>query len=425
MAEPLAERLRPRTLDDYIGQQHLVGQGAVLRKMIDAGRISSFILWGPPGVGKTTLAQIIAHRLETPFYTLSAVTSGVKDVRDVIERAQKGRFFNEASPILFIDEIHRFSKSQQDSLLGAVEKGVVTLIGATTENPSFEVIRPLLSRCQLYVLKSLEKDDLLQLLDRAITKDVCLKEMDITLQETDALLRFSGGDARKLLNILELVIEASDKSKPIVIDDKMVAERLQQNPLAYDKDGEMHYDIISAFIKSIRGSDPDAALYWLARMIEGGEDPKFIARRLVISASEDIGLANPNALLLANAAFDAVQKIGWPEGRIPLAEATVYLATSPKSNSAYLGIDAALELVRRTGNQPVPLPIRNAPTQLMKQLGYHDGYLYPHDFPGHFTPQQYMPDALVDERIWHGQHSPAEEKLYERMVNYWGERYKQ
>ena len=425
MAEPLAERLRPRTLDDYIGQQHLVGQGAVLRKMIDAGRISSFILWGPPGVGKTTLAQIIAHRLETPFYTLSAVTSGVKDVRDVIERAQKGRFFNEASPILFIDEIHRFSKSQQDSLLGAVEKGVVTLIGATTENPSFEVIRPLLSRCQLYVLKSLEKDDLLQLLDRAITKDVYLKEMDITLQETDALLRFSGGDARKLLNILELVIEASDKSKPIVIDDKMVAERLQQNPLAYDKDGEMHYDIISAFIKSIRGSDPDAALYWLARMIEGGEDPKFIARRLVISASEDIGLANPNALLLANAAFDAVQKIGWPEGRIPLAEATVYLATSPKSNSAYLGIDAALELVRRTGNQPVPLPIRNAPTQLMKQLGYHDGYLYPHDYPGHFTPQQYMPDALVDERIWHGQHSPAEEKLYERMVNYWGGRYKQ
>ena len=425
MAEPLAERLRPRTLDDYIGQQHLVGQGAVLRKMIDAGRISSFILWGPPGVGKTTLAQIIAHRLETPFYTLSAVTSGVKDVRDVIERAQKGRFFNEASPILFIDEIHRFSKSQQDSLLGAVEKGVVTLIGATTENPSFEVIRPLLSRCQLYVLKSLEKDDLLQLLERAITKDVYLKEMDITLQETDALLRFSGGDARKLLNILELVIEASDKSKPIVIDDKMVAERLQQNPLAYDKDGEMHYDIISAFIKSIRGSDPDAALYWLARMIEGGEDPKFIARRLVISASEDIGLANPNALLLANAAFDAVQKIGWPEGRIPLAEATVYLAPSPKSNSAYLGIDAALELVRRTGNQPVPLPIRNAPTQLMKQLGYHDGYLYPHDYPGHFTPQQYMPDALVDERIWHGQHSPAEEKLYERMVNYWGERYKQ
>ncbi len=425
MAEPLAERLRPRTLDDYIGQQHLVGEGAVLRKMIDAGRISSFILWGPPGVGKTTLAQIIAHKLETPFYTLSAVTSGVKDVRDVIERAQKGRFFNEASPILFIDEIHRFSKSQQDSLLGAVEKGVVTLIGATTENPSFEVIRPLLSRCQIYVLNSLGKDDLLNLLHRAITEDIILKERKIELQETGALLRYSGGDARKLLNILELVVEAASSTEPIVITDQLVAERLQQNPLAYDKDGEMHYDIISAFIKSIRGSDPDAALYWLARMIEGGEDPKFIARRLVISASEDIGLANPNALLLANAAFDAVQKIGWPEGRIPLAEATVYLATSPKSNSAYLGIDAALGLVKRTGNQPVPLPIRNAPTQLMKDLGYHDGYIYPHDYPGHFTPQQYMPDALVNERLWHGQHSPVEEKLYERMVNYWGDRYKE
>jgi putative ATPase len=424
MAEPLAERLRPRSLDDYIGQQHLVGEGAVLRKMIDAGRVSSFILWGPPGVGKTTLAQIIAHRLETPFYTLSAVTSGVKDVRDVIEKAQKGRFFTEASPILFIDEIHRFSKSQQDSLLGAVEKGIVTLIGATTENPSFEVIRPLLSRCQIYVLKPLEKDDLLKLLNRAITQDIILKERQIVLKESDAILRYSGGDARKLLYILELVIEAASEKDDIVITDQLVAERLQQNPLAYDKDGEMHYDIISAFIKSIRGSDPDAALYWLARMIEGGEDPKFIARRLVISASEDIGLANPNALLLANAAFDAVQKIGWPEGRIPLAEATVYLATSPKSNSAYLGIDAALDLVRRTGNQPVPLPIRNAPTQLMKELGYHDGYLYPHDFPGHFTPQQYMPDALVTERLWHGQHSPVEEKLYERMVNYWGERYK-
>ena len=424
MAEPLAERLRPRSLDDYIGQQHLVGEGAVLRKMIDAGRVSSFILWGPPGVGKTTLAQIIAHRLETPFYTLSAVTSGVKDVRDVIEKAQKGRFFTEASPILFIDEIHRFSKSQQDSLLGAVEKGIVTLIGATTENPSFEVIRPLLSRCQIYVLKPLEKDDLLKLLNRAITQDIILKERQIVLKESDAILRYSGGDARKLLNILELVVEAASEKDDIVITDQLVAERLQQNPLAYDKDGEMHYDIISAFIKSIRGSDPDAALYWLARMIEGGEDPKFIARRLVISASEDIGLANPKALLLANAAFDAVQKIGWPEGRIPLAEATVYLATSPKSNSAYLGIDAALDLVRRTGNQPVPLPIRNAPTQLMKELGYHDGYLYPHDFPGHFTPQQYMPDALVTERLWHGQHSPVEEKLYERMVNYWGERYK-
>ena len=423
MAEPLAERLRPRTLDDYIGQQHLVGEGAVLRRMIESGRISSFILWGPPGVGKTTLAQIIAHKLETPFYTLSAVTSGVKDVRDVIEKAQKGRFFNEASPILFIDEIHRFSKSQQDSLLGAVERGIVTLIGATTENPSFEVIRPLLSRCQLYVLKSLEKDDLLQLLERAITKDLILKERKIELKETDALLRYSGGDARKLLNILELVVES--ESGDIVITDELVEQRLQQNPLAYDKDGEMHYDIISAFIKSIRGSDPDAALYWMARMIEGGEDPQFIARRMVISASEDIGLANPNALLLANAAFDTVMKIGWPEGRIPLAEATVYLATSPKSNSAYLGVDAALDLVRRTGNQPVPLPIRNAPTQLMKDLGYHDGYKYPHDYAGHFTPQQYMPDTLQNERIWHGQHNPTEEKMYQRMVNYWGKRYEE
>ena len=424
MAEPLAERLRPRTLDDYIGQQHLVGEEAVLRKMINAGHISSFILWGPPGVGKTTLAQIIAHRLETPFYTLSAVTSGVKEVRDVIEKAQKSRFFNETSPILFIDEIHRFSKSQQDSLLGAVEKGIVTLIGATTENPSFEVIRPLLSRCQVYVLNSLEKEDLIKLLHRALTEDIILKERKIKLKDTDALLRYSGGDARKLLNILELIIEASNPDEELVITDQLVGERLQQNPLAYDKDGEMHYDIISAFIKSIRGSDPDAALYWLARMIEGGEDPKFIARRLVISASEDIGLANPNALLLANAAFDAVQKIGWPEGRIPLAEATIYLATSPKSNSAYLGIDSALDLVRRTGNLPVPLPIRNAPTKLMKDLGYHDGYQYPHDFPGHFISQQYLPDALVSERLWHGQHSPIEEKLYERMVNYWGDRYK-
>ena len=421
MAEPLAERLRPRTLDDYIGQQHLVGEGAVLRRMIDSGRISSFILWGPPGVGKTTLAQIIAHKLETPFYTLSAVTSGVKDVRDVIEKAQKGRFFNEASPILFIDEIHRFSKSQQDSLLGAVERGVVTLIGATTENPSFEVIRPLLSRCQLYVLKSLEKADLLKLLDRAISKDVILRERKIELKETDALLRYSGGDARKLLNILELVVES--ESGDVVITDELVVARLQQNPLAYDKDGEMHYDIISAFIKSIRGSDPDAALYWMARMIEGGEDPQFIARRMVISASEDIGLANPNALLLANAAFDTVMKIGWPEARIALAECAVYLATSPKSNSAYLGIDAALALVRETGNQPVPLPIRNAPTQLMKELGYHDGYKYPHDYPGHFTPQQYMPDELQDRRLWHGQHSPQEEKLWQRMVNYWGKRF--
>ena len=391
MAQPLAERLRPRTLDDYIGQKHLVGENAVLRKMIEAGRITSFILWGPPGVGKTTLAQIIANKLETPFFTLSAVTSGVKDVRDVIEKAQKGRFFNEASPILFIDEIHRFSKSQQDSLLGAVERGIVTLIGATTENPSFEVIRPLLSRCQLYVLKSLDKDDLLQLLDRAIHTDVMLRERHIELRETAAMIRYSGGDARKLLNILELPPPPSPDGDVVITDD-IVVSRLQQDPLAYDKDGEMHYDVISAFIKSIRGSDPDAALYWLARMIEGGEDPKFIARRLVISAAEDIGLANPNALLLANAAFDAVNKIGWPEGRIPLAEATVYLATSEKSHSAYLAIDKALDLVRRTGNQPVPLHLRNAPTKLMADLGYHDGYLYPHDYPGHYVAQQYMPD---------------------------------
>lgn len=424
MSEPLAERMRPRSLDEYVGQKHLVGEGAIMRKMIDAGRISSFILWGPPGVGKTTLAQIVAQTLKVPFYTLSAVTSGVKDVREVIERAKNGRFFNSASPILFIDEIHRFSKSQQDSLLGAVEKGIVTLIGATTENPSFEVIRPLLSRCQLYILKSLNKDDLQELLHRAITQDVELKEKDITLEETGAMMRYSGGDARKLLNILELVVESAG-SDHIVITDKMVEERLQQNPLAYDKQGDMHYDIISAFIKSIRGSDPDAALYWMARMIEGGEDPQFIARRIVISASEDVGLANPNALLLANAAFDTVMKIGWPEARIALAEAVVYLATSPKSNSAYLGIDAALAKVRETGNLPVPLHIRNAPTKLMAELGYHDGYKYPHDYPGHFTPQQYLPNEIQSERFWHGQHSPAEDKLYNWMVTCWGDRFKE
>ncbi len=394
----------------------------MLRKMIDAGRVPSFILWGPPGVGKTTLAQIIANRLDTPFFTLSAVTSGVKDVREVIDKAGRSRFFDSASPILFIDEIHRFSKSQQDSLLGAVEKGVVTLIGATTENPSFEVIRPLLSRCQLYVLKPLDESDLMELVNRAITKDMELKQRKIELKETGAMFRYSGGDARKLLNILELVVEASPTDEVVITDD-IVVNRLQQNPLAYDKDGEMHYDIISAFIKSIRGSDPDAALYWLARMIEGGEDPKFIARRLVISAAEDIGLANPNALLLANATFDAVMKIGWPEGRIPLAEATVYLATSAKSNSAYLGIDKALEVVRRTGNQPVPLHLRNAPTKLMKDLGYHDGYKYPHDYPGNFTRQQYLPDALGRERLWHGQHNPHEDKLIKRMIDCWGERF--
>ena len=420
--EPLAERLRPRNLDEYIGQKHLVGQGAVLRRMIDSGHVSSFILWGPPGVGKTTLAQIVARKLDVPFYTLSAVTSGVKDVRDVIQKASQNRFFNTSSPILFIDEIHRFSKSQQDSLLGAVEKGVVTLIGATTENPSFEVIRPLLSRCQLYVLKSLDKSDLEELLQRALTTDVELKKKDVVVEQSEALMRYSGGDARKLLNILELVVESAGDNR-VVIDNDTVVECLQQNPLAYDKDGEMHYDIISAFIKSIRGSDPDAALYWMARMIEGGEDPQFIARRMVISAAEDIGLANPNALLLANAAFDTVMKIGWPEARIPLAECAVYLATSAKSNSAYLGIDSALATVRQTGNQPVPMHLRNAPTQLMADLGYSDGYKYPHDYPGNFARQQYLPDELQQHRFWQPQHSPAEEKLCQRMKALWGERF--
>ncbi len=423
MVKPLAERLRPKTLDEYIGQKHLVGENAVLRNMIEAGRVVSFILWGPPGVGKTTLALIVANQLKVPFYTLSAVSSGVKEVRDVIDKAKHSGFFNSNAPVLFIDEIHRFSKSQQDSLLAAVEQGVVTLIGATTENPSFEVIRPLLSRCQLYVLKSLEKEDLLELLHRAVTEDAELKKLDIHLKETGALLRYSGGDARKLLNILELVVGAAKKT-PIEITDEDVERCLQRNPLAYDKDGEMHYDIISAFIKSIRGSDPDAALYWLARMIEGGEDPKFIARRLLISAAEDVGLANPNALLLANAAFDAVSKIGWPEGRIPLAEVTVYLATSAKSNSAYCGIADALSLVKKTGNQPVPLHLRNAPTKLMADLGYHDGYKYVHDYPGNFAVQQYLPDALSDERIWHAGHSPSEEKMYQRMLQCWGDRYK-
>ena len=419
--QPLAERLRPQTLDEYVGQKHLVGQGAVLRKMIDSGHISSFILWGPPGVGKTTLAQIIANKLNTPFYTLSAVTSGVKDVRDVIERAKNNRLFAQESPILFIDEIHRFSKSQQDSLLGAVEKGVVTLIGATTENPSFEVIRPLLSRCQLYILKPLEKDDLLELLHRAITTDIELKKREIDLKETTAILRFSGGDARKLLNILELIVESESNGKPVAITDQLVTERLQQNPMAYDKGGEMHYDIISAFIKSIRGSDPDAAIYWLARMVEGGEDPAFIARRLVISAAEDIGLANPNALLLANACFDTIMKIGWPEGRIPLAETTIYLATSPKSNSAYMAINEALGIVQSTGNLPVPLHLRNAPTKLMKELGYGKEYQYAHDFSGHFVRQQYLPDQLQGTRIWQAQDNAAEKKLAERMKQLWGE----
>jgi putative ATPase len=401
---PLAERMRPKTLDEYIGQKHLVGEGAILRQMIESGNIASFILWGPPGVGKTTLARIIAHQLQRPFYTLSAVTSGVKEVRDVIDKAKRNASLNSGlfapadgrSPILFIDEIHRFSKSQQDSLLGAVEEGTITLVGATTENPSFEVITPLLSRCQVYVLKSLDKDDLLELMYRTLTQDEYIRSLGLQVQETEAVLRYSGGDARKLLNIIELVSNSGVK----IINNETVTKQLQQNPVAYDKDGEMHYDIISAFIKSIRGSDPNAAIYWLARMIEGGEDPKFIARRLVISASEDIGLANPNAMLLANTCFDIVNKVGWPEGRIPLAETTIYLATCKKNNSAYLAIDAALAKVRETGNLPVPLHLRNAPTSLMKELGYSDGYKYPHDYPGHWVEQQYMPDELVGTEFW-------------------------
>ena len=422
MNQPLAERMRPRTLDDYVGQKHLVGQGAVLRKMIESGRIPSFILWGPPGVGKTTLAQIIASRLEAPFYTLSAISSGVKDVREVIDKAKSNRFFNTVSPILFIDEIHRFSKSQQDSLLHAVETGVVTLIGATTEDPSFEVIRPLLSRCQVYVLKSLDKEDLLSLMHKAITEDILLKEKKFDIKETDALLRFSGGDARKLLNIIDLLVSANE-AEVVEVTDEAVVERLQENPAAYDKGGEMHYDIISAFIKSIRGSDPDAAIYWLARMVAGGEDPEFIARRLVISAAEDIGLANPNALLLANACFDALKKIGWPEGRIILAETTVYLACSAKSNSAYLAIDEALALVNRTGNLPVPLHLRNAPTKLMSELNYGKEYKYAHDYEGHFVKQAYLPHEVENERLWIGQSNASESKLIQYMKSLWGDRF--
>lgn len=421
---PLAERLRPQTLDEYIGQKHLVGEGAVLRQMIESGNLSSFILWGPPGVGKTTLARIIAHQLERPFYTLSAVTSGVKEVREVIDKAKRTAAMNTGifaattdrrSPILFIDEIHRFSKSQQDSLLGAVEDGTITLVGATTENPSFEVITPLLSRCQVYVLKSLGKEDLLELLHRALTEDEYIRSLEIEVKETESLLRYSGGDARKLLNIIELVTNSGVR----VIDNDTVTKQLQQNPVAYDKDGELHYDIISAFIKSIRGSDPDAAIYWLARMIAGGEDPKFIARRLVISASEDIGLANPNAMLVANACFDTLTKIGWPEGRIPLAEATIYLATSQKSNSAYLAIDQALAEVKRSGNLPVPLHLRNAPTQLMEELGYSDGYKYAHDYPNHFVKQQFMPDELQGTHFWTAQGSPQEQKMADWMKYLW------
>ena len=436
---PLAERMRPKRLKDYIGQKHLVGEGAILRQMIESGNLSSFILWGPPGVGKTTLARIIAHELERPFYTLSAVTSGVKDVRDIIEKAKQTKALmlhfgqpqamqdpqkQQGSPILFIDEIHRFSKSQQDSLLGAVEEGVITLIGATTENPSFEVITPLLSRCAVYVLKPLNKSDLMELMERTLKEDEVLRTRKVDIRETDSILRYSGGDARKLLNILELVVNTTaptEEDGEIVIDNQTVTMRLQQNPVAYDKDGEMHYDIISAFIKSIRGSDPDAAIYWLARMVAAGEDPKFIARRLVISASEDIGLANPNALLIANNAFDAVSKIGWPEGRIPLAMATIYLATSPKSNSAYCAINSALELVKKTGNMPVPLHLRNAPTELMAELGYGEEYKYSHDFPSHFARQQFMPDMLQGTQLWFAQDSPAEKKLADWMHYLWGD----
>ena len=418
MNRPLAERMRPQSLDDYVGQKQLVGSGSILRKMIDSGHIPSFILWGPPGVGKTTLAKIISKQLDIPFYTLSAVNSGVKDVREVIDKVNSSKFFNNARPILFIDEIHRFSKSQQDSLLAAVENGTITLIGATTENPSFEVIRPLLSRCQVYVLKSLEDEDLIALMNKVLTEDIELKNKNIKVEETAALLRFAGGDARKLLNILELVIEADEKEE-IVITDATVIDRLQENPVAYDKGGEMHYDIISAFIKSIRGSDPDGALYWLARMVAGGEDPKFIARRLVISAAEDIGLANPNALLLANACFDALTKIGWPEGRIILAETTIYLATSPKSNSAYEAIENALREVGQSGNLPVPLHLRNAPTKLMKELNYSKGYKYAHAYEGNFVTQDFLPEEIKDKKFWLAQNNPQELKIQEHMKNLW------
>ena len=422
MNQPLAERMRPKTLDEYIGQKHLVGPGAVLRKMIEAGHVPSFILWGPPGVGKTTLAHIVAEKLNAPFYTLSAISSGVKDVRDGIEKARINRFFDAFSPILFSDEIHRFSKSQQDSLLNAVETGVVTLIGATTENPSFEVIRPLLSRCQVYVLRPLEKEDLLELTNRALKEDILLREKNVQLKETDALLRYSGGDARKLLNILELVISAEENDE-VAITDQKVTDRLQENPAAYDKGGEMHYDIISAFIKSIRGSDPDGAIYWLARMVAGGEDPKFIARRLCISAAEDIGLANPNALLLANACFDTVQKLGWPEGRIPLAETTIYVSCSPKSNFAYQAINNAIVYVEKTGNLPVPLHLRNAPTKLMAELDYGKDYKYAHDYENHFVKQEYLPKEVMSQHFWHGQNNPAEDKLLDQMRKLWGNRF--
>ena len=416
--KPLAERMRPKSLEDYIGQQHLVGPGKVLRKMIDSGVVSSFILWGPPGVGKTTLAMIIAEQLKRPFYVLSAVSSGVKDVREVIQKAEGQRFFNTPNPILFIDEIHRFTKAQQDSLLAAVEKGTVTLIGATTENPSFEVISPLLSRCQVYVLKSQEKKDLEDLIDRAVTKDYYLSKRNITVKEKEAMISYSGGDARKLLNILELVVNGLGEGD-IVIDNEAVHRELHENPLMYDKDGEQHYDIVSAMIKSIRGGDPNAAVYWMARMLQGGEDPKFIARRLIISAAEDIGLANPNAILIANTCFEVVHKIGMPEARIPLSECVIYLATSPKSNSAYLAIDAAIAMVKQTGNSPVPLHLRNAPTKLMKDLNYGQDYKYPHDYPGNFVDQPYLPEELKDKKFYQPQPNAQEAKILERLKAWW------
>lgn len=414
--------MRPQTLDDYIGQTHLVGPGGILRRMIEGGNVASFILWGPPGVGKTTIAKIIANSTKSKFYTLSAVTSGVKDVREVLEKckADARSMFSEGRPILFIDEIHRFSKNQQDSLLGAVESGIVTLIGATTENPSFEVIRPLLSRAQVYTLKPLEEAELKQLLDQALERDEILSNREVRVESTIALFRYAGGDARKLLNILELLEQSTPHGEPVIINDQTVTDRLQENPMAYDKDGEMHYDIISAFIKSIRGSDPDAAVYWLARMIAGGEDPEFIARRLVILSAEDIGLANPNALLLANACFDTIRKIGMPEGRIPLSECAIYLANSPKSNSAYMAIDAALAKVQETGNLPVPLHLRNAPTSLMKNLGYGKNYKYAHDYPGNFVHQQFLPDQLQDTRFWNACDNPQEAQMRQRQMQRWG-----